>query len=152
MFRDVEAAVIADEQAEAGRRIGARAPRRRALRCPPLEFLAVIGASVLATIVLTAPLAFEADHVGRVDNFDGQFSIWNVAWTARTIVVAPTNVFHANIFFPTRYTLAFSEHNIGAGLVAAPIYWATSNTLLAYNFVLMMSFVLSATAMYWRAR
>src|SRR6516225_10689029 len=72
-----------------------------------VEFVLVATGAVGATVVLTAPLAFEADHVGRIDNFDGQFSIWNVAWVARTIVVNPWGVFDANIFYPARNTLAF---------------------------------------------
>jgi hypothetical protein len=117
-----------------------------------VEFVSVATAAVGATVVLTAPLAFEADHVGRVDNFDGQFSIWNVAWVARTIVVNPSGVFDANIFYPARHTLAFSEHNLGAGVLAAPLYWATRNPYLAYNGVLLLSFVLSALGTYYLAR
>jgi hypothetical protein len=112
----------------------------------------VATGAVGATVVLTAPLAFEADHVGRIDNFDGQFSIWNVAWVARTIVVNPWGVFDANIFYPARNTLAFSGHNLGAGILAAPLYWATRNPYLAHNGVLLLSFVLSALGTYYLAR
>lgn len=114
--------------------------------------MSVAAGAIAATILLTAPLAFEADHVGRIDNFDGQFSIWNVAWVARTIVVKPWGVFDANIFFPARHTLAFSEHNLGAGILAAPLYWATGNPYLAHNVVLLLSFVLSAIGSYYLAR
>jgi hypothetical protein len=47
--------------------------------------------------------------LSRVDNADGQFGIWNVAWVARTLVVDPLHVFDANIFYPHRGTLAYSE-------------------------------------------
>jgi hypothetical protein len=117
-----------------------------------VEFVAVVAGAVGATVVLTAPLAFEADHVGRLDNFDGQFSIWNVAWVARTIVAKPWSVFDANIFFPARNTLAFSEHNLGAGVLAAPLYWATGNPYLTHNVVLLLSFVLSLIGTYYLAR
>ena len=52
------------------------------------------------------------------------FPIWNVAWVARTLVVDPLHVFDANIFYPHRWTLAYSESNLGAGALAIPAYWA----------------------------
>ena len=63
--------------------------------------------------------------VGRVDNGDGQLSIWNVAWVARTLAVDPLHVFDANIFYPHRNTLAYSENNLGAG-VLAPVGWEST--------------------------
>ena len=86
-------------------------------------------------MALTYPIAFKLGHVGRVDNGDGQLSIWNVAWVARTLVVDPLHVFDANIFYPHRGTLAYSENNLGAGALAIPVYWATRNPYAAHNFV-----------------
>jgi hypothetical protein len=110
--------------------------------------LVVLGFSSL-TVILTYPLAFRLGSIGRVDNGDGQFSIWNVAWVARTLVLDPLHVFDANIFYPHRWTLAYSESNLGAGALAVPIYWATSNPYTAHNAVLLLSFVLSATGTYY---
>src|SRR5262249_49692624 len=109
---------------------------------------AVLGFSVL-TVFFTYPLAFRLGTIGRVDNGDGQFSIWNVAWVARALVVEPLHVFDANIFYPHRWTLAYSESNLGAGFLAIPVYWATRNPYAAHNAVLFLSFVLSATATYF---
>src|SRR5580704_10029270 len=110
--------------------------------------LVLLGFGVL-TVALTFPLAFHLGTVGRVDNGDGQLSIWNVAWVARTLVVDPRHVFDANMFYPRRWTLAYSETNLGAGALAVPAYWATGNPYAAHNFVLLLSFVLSATGMYY---
>ena len=102
---------------------------------------------------LTYPLAFHPGSLGYdVSNGDGQFSVWNVAWVARTLVVDPAHVFDANIFYPHRWTLAYSEANLGAGALALPVYWATRNAYTALNFALLASFVLSATGMYYLAR
>ena len=46
---------------------------------------------------------------------DGLWSIWSVTWVARTIVADPVNLYDANIFYPHRRALAFSEANIVAG-------------------------------------
>jgi hypothetical protein len=116
------------------------------------EFSLVVIAAAAMTVALTYPTAFELGHVGRVDKGDGQLSIWNVAWVARTLVVDPLHVFDANIFYPHRGTLAYSENNIGAGALAVPVYWATRNPYAAHNFVMLLAFVLSATGMYYLVR
>lgn len=116
------------------------------------ELALVLLAAALATVALTYPTAFELGRVGRVDKGDGQLSIWNVAWVARTLVVDPRHVFDANIFYPHRGTLAYSENNLGAGALAVPMYWATHNPYAAHNFVMLLAFVLSATGMYYLVR
>src|SRR5579864_7112562 len=115
--------------------------------------LVLVGFAAL-TIGLTYPLAF---HLGTVlyrydTNLDGQFSIWNVAWVARTLVVDPLHVFDANIFYPDRDTLAYSESNLGAGVIAAPVYWATRNPYAAHNAAVLMAFVLSFVGMFYLVR
>ena len=112
----------------------------------------VVLAAALLTAVLTYPVAFQIGRVGRVDKGDGQLSIWNVAWVARTLVVDPLHVFDANIFYPHRGTLAYSENNLGAGALAVPAYWLTRNPYAAHNFVMLLAFVLSATGMYYLVR
>jgi hypothetical protein len=87
-----------------------------------------------------------------VDNGDGQFSIWNVAWVARTLVADPRHVFDANIFYPHTGTLAYSEANLAAGALAVPVYWATGNPYAAHNSVVLMAFLLTAVGMYYLVR
>ena len=91
-------------------------------------------------------------HVGRVDNFDGAFGIWNVSWVARTLIVNPTHVLDANIFYPHQRTLVYSETNLGAGALAIPAYWATRNPYFTFNFVFILSMVLGATGAYYLVR
>src|ERR1700687_2403520 len=100
---------------------------------------------------LPHPLAF---HLGTIlykfdTNLDGEFSVWNIAWVARALVLDPLHVFDANIFYPHRWTLAYSEANLGAGVLAAAIYWLTGNVYAAHNFVVMLSFVMSGTGTYF---
>jgi len=116
------------------------------------EFGLVLLAGALLTAALTYPMVFKLGHVGRIDNGDGQLSIWNVAWVARTLVVDPLHVFDANIFYPHRGTLAYSENNLGAGAMAVPVYWATRNPYAAHNFSMLLAFILSATGTYYLVR
>lgn len=113
--------------------------------------LVVLGFGAL-TVLLALPLALNLGSVARLDNADAQFLIWNVAWVARTAILDPLHVFDANIFHPHRWTLAYSESNLGAGLLAIPVYWATRNPYAAHNFVTLLSFVLSGTATYYLVR
>ena len=52
------------------------------------------------------------------------------------------------IYYPTRDTLAFSEHLLGLSVVASPIAWITGNPLAAYNLTLLLTFPLCGMAMF----
>jgi hypothetical protein len=116
------------------------------------EAALVVSGSLGAATALTWPLVPRLGRLARVDTGDGQFSIWVVNWVARTLAVDPRHVLDANIFYPRHLTLTYSEANIGAGAIGAPVYWATRNPYLTYNFVVLVAFVLSATGMYYLAR
>ena len=116
------------------------------------EAALVVTLAVVTTVALTSPLAFRLGTGGRVDSPDGQFSIWNVAWVARTVVVDPLGLFDATFFFPHRNALAFSEANLVAGLVAVVPYWLTRNPYAAHNTVVLLSFMLSLVGTYLLVR
>jgi hypothetical protein len=56
-------------------------------------------------------------------------------------------VFDANIFYPERRTLAYSEAMLVQGAIAAPLLWTGASPVLAYNLVLLSGFVLTGWAM-----
>src|SRR5437588_7213983 len=103
----------------------------------------VIVTAIALTVLFTYPIAFRLGRVGRIDNGDGQLSIWNVAWVARTLPTDPLHVFDANIFYPLHGTLTYSESNLGAGALAIPVYWATRNPYAAHNSVVLFAFVVA---------
>lgn len=49
-------------------------------------------------------------------------------------------------FFPAHGMMAFSEHFLGASLIAAPLQWIGLGTISAYNLTFLASFPLSAIA------
>jgi hypothetical protein len=116
------------------------------------EAIAVLVIGAACAVVLTYPFASQMAHVGRAENSDGQFSIWNVAWVARTIIVDPGHLFDSNIFYPHRQTLAFSEDNLGAGILAIPAYWATGNPYFSLNVVFLLALTLSVAGAYYLSR
>jgi hypothetical protein len=90
------------------------------LRSAAREGLGVLVAAVALAIYFTWPLALRPASLGRIDSGDGQFSMWNVGWVAHALTTGTRDVFDANIFHPHRGTLAFSEANLGAGVIAIP--------------------------------
>jgi hypothetical protein len=128
-------------------------PPMSALAKGRLRELALVALCYAAlAICFTYPLAFRLGNLARTDNADGQFAIWNVAWVARALGSDPLGVFDANIFHPQRRTLAYSEANLGAGLLAAPVYWVTGNPVAAFNSALLLSFVLGGVSVYCLVR
>ena len=91
---------------------------------------------------MTWPLATGLGHLGRTSatDADGQLSIWNVAWVARTLVVDPLRVFDANIFHPHKTTLAYSEANLLPGAIGVPVVLASRNPWLTLNVVMLVAF------------
>lgn len=121
---------------------GAMLPRWR-------EWTLVTLLALALAVAMTWPLAARIGSAGRLDTDDGRFSVWNVAWVARALVLHPLSVYDANIFYPRRSTLAYSEANLGAGALAVPAYWASGgNPYFAHNVVFLLSFVLSQIGMY----
>ncbi len=109
--------------------------------------------AVLLSVALTWPLAASLGSTGRIDSGDGRHGVWNVAWVAHALTTAPTTLFDANIFFPNKHALAFSEANLVAGVLAIPAWVVTGgNPYAAYNSVVLMAFTFAALSAYLLAR
>jgi hypothetical protein len=113
--------------------------------------LVVLAGFVLAAY-FTWPLALRPGSLGRVEIGDGQFSIWNVSWVAHAILTPGVAVFDANIFHPHRGTLAYSEPNLGAGVLGVPAYLLTENPYAAHNTAVLISLTMAVVGMYFLAR
>lgn len=102
---------------------------------------------------MTWPLVTGLGHLGRTQNSgDGRFSVWNVAWVAHALSTDPSELFDANIYFPHRRTLAYSEANIGAGTLALPVWVATRNPFTTFNVLVLFTFAASVVTMWLLAR
>ena len=113
--------------------------------------LVVLAATALA-IALTYPVAFHLNDIGRVNTDDGRWSIWVVSWVAHALSTTPGRLYHANIFYPHPYALAFSEANLGAGLLGLPAWVLTGNPYTTHNVAFLGAFVLAATGAYYLTR
>jgi hypothetical protein len=108
----------------------------------PRDLLLLSLAGIALALLMTWPLGAGLTRLGRTapTNADGQFSIWNIAWVARTAAADPARLFDANIFAPHKTTLAYSEANVLPGLLGMPAWWLTRNPWLTLNSVLLAAF------------
>jgi hypothetical protein len=104
--------------------------------------VALLGFVVLA-VVHTWPLALSPATLSRNDTADTVLHEWIMAWVAHQIVTNPLHLFDANIFFPERYTLAYSDHLFVQSMLGAPLLWAGASPVLVHNLVLIAGFALS---------
>lgn len=116
------------------------------------EALIVAFAAAALTAILTHPLVAEIDRIGRVNTNDGRWSLWVVSWVAHALTTDPRQLFQANIFHPHANTLAYSEANLVAGAIGAPVWYLSRNPYLTHNVVVVLGFILSAAGAYYLAR
>jgi hypothetical protein len=107
------------------------------------RFLALTLALFVAlTAVMTYPQVLRMSD-GVHDPADPLMVTWVLAWVAHQLPNAPAHIFDANIFYPERNTLAYSETLLVPGLLAAPLHWLGVAPILVYNLVFLSGFALS---------
>jgi len=114
-----------------------------------VKALYALAFCVALTAAHTWPLASNPAVHSRADTSDYNLNVWAVDWVARTLPVDPLHLFDANIFYPQRLTLAYSEPLILQGVLAMPATWLGASPVLSFNLVLLAGFALSAWAMAW---
>jgi hypothetical protein len=101
---------------------------------------------VLAVVVSTWP---QAVRLASVNDFgDPLLNSWALAWVAHALVSAPGHGFDANIFYPERRTLAYSEALLAPGVLLAPLAWLGADPIAVHNLLLLLGDVLSGLAVY----
>ena len=113
--------------------------------------LAALLTLVGLTVIVTWPQALHmTTRVGEHD--DPLFSIWRLSWIAHALRTDPGHLFDANIFYPARNTLSFSDAMLLEGLLGTPLLWAGLSPVLVYNLLLFAGFILSGAAMFVLAK
>src|SRR4051794_14022343 len=108
-----------------------------------------LGAALLCAmlaVIHTWPLATAPGRLSRNDNNDAQLNEGIRAWVGHQLPRAPSQLFDANIFYPARHTLAFSEPLIVPALLGTPVAWAGGSPVLVMNLMMMTGFALTAFA------
>jgi hypothetical protein len=111
----------------------------------------VVAFFVILALVNTFPLILQpGSTIG--EHGDAYFSIWRLAWVAHQLRADPIHLFDANIYYPHRDTLAYSDAMILPGVVLAPLNWMGADPLLLYNLTLIAAFVASGVCAYLLVR
>lgn len=76
---------------------------------------------------------------------------WILAWHAHVLAENPTQLFQAPYFHPEPDALAYTDHSLALGLLAAPINWGSGNPFLAHNVVFVLSIAFAAFAAFLAA-
>ncbi|HEY3121056.1 MAG TPA: hypothetical protein VGL15_10560, partial [Vicinamibacteria bacterium] len=104
--------------------------------------LALLGYLLLAAASFYPQSLRPRDTVAYVG--DSLESAYLVAWNVRQFFRAPARLFEANVLYPHRHALAFTDHRLLPSLAVAPVLWATGNPVLASNVAIALACLLAA--------
>ena len=103
-------------------------------------------AIVLAFCAFTAALTWPYCNYLRdvvVDPGDPYLVSWILWWDYHQTFTDPLNLFQSNLFYPFRYTLAFSEHSYGIALPFFPLFALGFRPLTVHAIAMFFGFALS---------
>ena len=116
-----------------------------------LHLLAAVLFCIL-TIGMTWPLILKLNtHVtsGQQPAMSVPYlNLWTLAWNHHWLKGETATYWDANHFFPHQKTLAYSEPQLGIGLLTFPVVLLGGNTVLAYNLALLVFFAGAGMAVY----
>lgn len=125
----------------------------------PGHIIFAVALYSVLTLAATWPLTTALGRRIIGDLGDPLFVTWVMTWVmshlARAVrgdLTALDELWQANIFYPERHTLAFSEHFIGPSLQMLPLWSLTGNSLLTYNVAVLSTFLLTALGTYLLTR
>src|SRR2546428_1663008 len=109
---------------------------------------------LVVSLAVTWPLVLHfGDSIPAIwTGFDPMVQALLLGWDANALASQPARLFHPPIFYPERNPLTYMDHMIGESVVAAPAFLIGHSAAAAYNFLFLLSFVLSGWAVYRLAR
>ena len=116
----------------------------RVHRADLVACLAYAGLAVALTFPLVLHLTSTVPH----DLGDPLLSATLLWWNSHVTPLS-SRWWDGFFFFPARGAMTFSDHRLGASLIASPLQWLGASPITAYNLTLLATFPLSAAAAYW---
>jgi len=110
---------------------------------------------VLSFCAFTAALSWPYVNYLRdavADPGDPYLVSWILWWDYHQTFTDPLNLFHANVFYPFRYTLAFSEHSYGIALLFFPLFALGFRPLTVHAVATFLGFALCGYGAFRLAR
>lgn len=116
------------------------------------HFAVAFGAYSALAIFLTLPLIA---HLGSrlPGDLGDPLAVTSILWWNAAVTPLTAQWWDGFGFFPGRGMMAFSEHFLGASLIASPLQWLGAAPVTAYNVTLLLSYPLCGIAAYalvWR--
>jgi hypothetical protein len=115
---------------------------RRLAGIPVVRELLVIITFCLFTTMVTWPYVTRLRDV-VVDKGDPYLMAWILWWDYHQTFTDPLHLFNANVFYPLKYSLAFSEHSYGLALLCFPLYALGLKPLTVQAIAVFMAFALT---------
>lgn len=112
-----------------------------------LPHLPVVAVLAVFSVILTWPLVTRMRDT-LTSWGDPVFQMWTIAWNWHALTTDPLSIFDANVFYPWRNVLAYSDHLFGQTLLVLPVLAITDNGILADNISVFLALILSGLAMY----
>lgn len=106
---------------------------------------------VALSVAMTWPLAYGLDRLVAYPG-DPYINTWILDWDWYATIHQPFKLFQANIFYPAKYALAFSEHLYGVAVVLMPLRAFGVGPLVAHNIAMLAGFAFSGFAAYLLGR
>lgn len=104
--------------------------------------------SILLAVWVLFPYSVNINR-GVPNVIDPLFYAWNLSHNADNWFKGFDALLNTNIFYPLSNTIAYSDTLWGQSLFINPIIWITHNPILAENIGVLLSFPLSAMAMFF---
>jgi len=118
---------------------------------PLARELAVFAGFVGLTALMTWPWVLHLrDAVA--DRGDPYMIAWSLWWDYHQTFNDPLRLFHANVFYPYQYTLAFSENDYGIALLFFPLFALGVRPLTVHSVATFLGFAFSGYGMFRLAR
>jgi hypothetical protein len=108
----------------------------------------ILALFALLTLLATHPLWQQLGDSLPGDVGDPVLNASILAWDAHLLVTDPAHLFDSGFYYPLPNALAYTENLTGSALLALPIILGGGQPAFAYNFVFLLSFILSGYGMY----
>src|SRR5215210_6141353 len=120
----------------------ARAAARATYKHAGTQHVLILLGFLLLTALLTWPWILSIQNA-VADEGDPYMIAWTLWWDYHQTFTDPLNLFHANVFYPYRYTLAFSENDYGISLLFFPLFAAGARPLTVHSVATFLGFAFS---------
>ncbi|MFN2532122.1 MAG: ArnT family glycosyltransferase [Pyrinomonadaceae bacterium] len=118
---------------------------------PVVRDLFIVFVFCLFTAALTAPYVGHLKNA-VVDTGDPYLVSWILWWDYHATFTNPLQLFHSNLFYPFRYTLAFSEHCYGIAFPFFPLFALGYKPLTVHAVAMFFGFALCGYGAFRLAR